>query len=99
MSTYVDPADRVASTKVNDADTIATWSVSEVDKKGKKMKGTLGIGKGAVFFASETSKACHLIHLYSYLANAVVHRPLFKGGPRPILLTFLSKSLNICISM
>ncbi len=33
-----------------------TWAVSEVDKKGKKMKGTLGIGNGAVFFASETSK-------------------------------------------
>ncbi|KAJ3975506.1 hypothetical protein EV361DRAFT_888267 [Lentinula raphanica] len=53
---YVDPADRVASSKVN-ADDIKTWSVSEVDKKGKKMKGTLGIGSGAVFFASETSKA------------------------------------------
>ncbi|KAF5393631.1 hypothetical protein D9757_000051 [Collybiopsis confluens] len=53
---YVDPADRVASTKVN-PDDIKTWSVSEVDKKGKKMKGTLGIGSGAVFFASETSKA------------------------------------------
>ncbi|KAF9075858.1 hypothetical protein BDP27DRAFT_1415020 [Rhodocollybia butyracea] len=53
---YVDPADRVASTKLN-ADDIKTWSVSEVDKKGKKMKGTLGIGSGAVFFASETSKA------------------------------------------
>ncbi|KAH7879771.1 uncharacterized protein C8R40DRAFT_1083169 [Lentinula edodes] len=54
--TYVDPADRVASSKLN-ADDIKTWSVSEVDKKGKKMKGTLGIGSGAVFFASETSKA------------------------------------------
>ncbi|KIK65293.1 hypothetical protein GYMLUDRAFT_93957 [Collybiopsis luxurians FD-317 M1] len=53
---YVDPADRVASTKLN-PDDIKTWSVSEVDKKGKKMKGTLGIGSGAVFFASETSKA------------------------------------------
>ncbi|KAJ4482744.1 hypothetical protein C8R41DRAFT_922118 [Lentinula lateritia] len=53
---YVDPADRVASSKLN-ADDIKTWSVSEVDKKGKKMKGTLGIGSGAVFFASETSKA------------------------------------------
>ncbi|KAJ3910797.1 hypothetical protein F5877DRAFT_87015 [Lentinula edodes] len=54
--TYVDPADRVASSKLN-ADDIKTWSVSEVDKKGKKMKGILGIGSGAVFFASETSKA------------------------------------------
>jgi hypothetical protein len=51
----VDPADRVASTKVK-ADDIKTWSVSEVDKKGKKKKGTLGVGNGAVFFASESDK-------------------------------------------
>ncbi|KAG7096990.1 hypothetical protein E1B28_004385 [Marasmius oreades] len=56
VSTYIDPADRVASAKAN-ADDIKTWSVSEVDNKGKKLKGTLGIGNGAVFFASETSKA------------------------------------------
>ncbi|EKM80311.1 hypothetical protein AGABI1DRAFT_73392 [Agaricus bisporus var. burnettii JB137-S8] len=56
VSTYVDPADRVAASKVAVADDIKTWSVSEVDKKGKKKKGTLGIGNGAVFFASETDK-------------------------------------------
>ncbi|TFK75940.1 hypothetical protein BDN72DRAFT_831371 [Pluteus cervinus] len=55
VSTYVDPADRVASTKVK-ADDIKTWAVSELDKKGKKKKGTLGIGNGAVFFASESDK-------------------------------------------
>lgn len=55
VSTYVDPADRVASTKVT-ADGIQTWSVSEIDKKGKKKKGTLGVGNGAVFFASEADK-------------------------------------------
>ena len=32
--------------------------MSEVDKKGKKKKGTLGIGNGAVFFASESDKVC-----------------------------------------
>lgn len=53
----MDPADRVASTKAN-ADDIKTWSVSEVDKKGKKKKGTLGVGNGAVFFASESDKVC-----------------------------------------
>lgn len=37
-------------------DHIKTWSVSEVDKKGKKKKGTLGIGNGAIFFASEADK-------------------------------------------
>jgi hypothetical protein len=52
----VDPADRVAASKVAIADDIKTWSVSEVDKKGKKKKGTLGIGNGAIFFASESDK-------------------------------------------
>jgi len=37
-------------------DPIETWSVSQVDKKGKKKKGTLGVGNGAVFFASEADK-------------------------------------------
>ncbi|KAG6900949.1 hypothetical protein C0993_004386 [Termitomyces sp. T159_Od127] len=55
VSTYVDPADRVAAAKVT-ADGIKTWSVSEIDKKGKKKKGTLGVGNGAVFFASESDK-------------------------------------------
>jgi hypothetical protein len=40
-------------------DPIQTWSVSEVDKKGKKKKGTLGVGNGAVFFASESDKVCY----------------------------------------
>jgi hypothetical protein len=52
---YVDPATRVASTKIK-SDDIKTWSVSEIDKKGKKKKGTLGVGNGAVFFASESDK-------------------------------------------
>jgi actin cytoskeleton-regulatory complex protein SLA1 len=67
VSTYVDPADRVASTKVT-ADGIQTWSVSEIDKKGKKKKGTLGIGNGAVFFASEADKVCyHYFYFYSVI--------------------------------
>lgn len=59
VSTYVDPADRVAATsnKVK-ADDIQTWSISEIDKKGKKKKGTLGVGSGAVFFTSESDKVC-----------------------------------------
>ena len=60
VSNYQDPADRVASTsnKVK-ADGIKTWSVSEIDKKGKKKKGTLGVGNGAVFFASESDKVIY----------------------------------------
>ena len=58
LSTYVDPADRVASSKASqsNADPIKTWSVTDIDKKGKKKKGTLGIGNGAIFFASESDK-------------------------------------------
>jgi hypothetical protein len=55
----VDPADRVASAKAT-ADDIKTWSVSEIDKKGKKKKGTLGIGNGAIFFASDSDKVSKL---------------------------------------
>lgn len=59
VSVYVDPADRVAQTPVRvQADNIRTWAVSEVDKKGKKKKGTLGIGNGSIFFASESDKVC-----------------------------------------
>ncbi len=52
-STHVDPAELVRSTasKVK-ADAIKTWAVSEIDKKG-----TLGVGNGAIFFASEADKA------------------------------------------
>ncbi len=57
ISTYVDPADRVAAVSNKaQADSIKTWSISEVDAKGKKKKGTLGIGNGAMFFASESDK-------------------------------------------
>ena len=56
VSTYIDPADRVAATKVVMEDEIQTWQVSEIDKKGKKKKGKLGIGSGTVFFASEADK-------------------------------------------
>lgn len=58
VSVYVDPADRVASSKASqsNADPIKTWSVTDIDKKGKKKKGTLGIGNGSIFFASESDK-------------------------------------------
>lgn len=53
----MDPEALVASTANKaKADKIQTWSVSEIDKKGKKKKGTLGVGNGAVYFASESDK-------------------------------------------
>ncbi|KAK0230605.1 hypothetical protein IW262DRAFT_1523285 [Armillaria fumosa] len=91
VSTYVDPADRVASTKVT-ADDIQTWSVSEVDKKGKKMKGTLGIGNGAVFFASETSKAAvqkwQTGHIVNISTEKSKHVHFDVEGPNPTSLHF-----------
>lgn len=43
-------------------DPIETWSIQLMDKK-KKKKGTLGIGNGAVFFASESDKVCRSRYL------------------------------------
>jgi hypothetical protein len=37
-------------------DGIQIWHVSEIDKKGKRKKGTLCIGSGVVVFASEADK-------------------------------------------
>ncbi|EJT97499.1 hypothetical protein DACRYDRAFT_119198 [Dacryopinax primogenitus] len=57
-SNYVDPQERVLASvaKASPSDNIETWPVTEIDSKGKKKKGTLGIGKGNVFFASESDK-------------------------------------------
>ncbi|KAG9128371.1 cytoskeletal protein binding protein [Ceratobasidium sp. 392] len=56
-SSYSDPTELVAAshTKARD-DPVQTWSVSILDKKDKKKKGTLGVGNGAIFFASESDK-------------------------------------------
>ena len=68
VSVYVDPADRVAQTPVKvPVDHIKTWPVSEVDKKGKKKKGTLGVGNGSLFFASESDKVCPSSSYNDYL--------------------------------
>ena len=41
-------------------DKVETWGISEMDGK-KKKKGTLGVGNGAVFFASDTDKVSRRI--------------------------------------
>ncbi|KAJ6599097.1 hypothetical protein DFH09DRAFT_1130110 [Mycena vulgaris] len=88
---YVDPAARVASSKIK-ADDIKTWSVSEVDKKGKKKKGTLGVGNGAVFFASEADKTpvqkWQTIHIQNINVEKSKHVHIDVGGPNPINLHF-----------
>ncbi|KAJ7276371.1 hypothetical protein B0H12DRAFT_1085017 [Mycena haematopus] len=88
---YVDPAARVASTKIK-ADDIKTWSVSEVDKKGKKKKGTLGVGNGAVFFASESDKTpvqkWQTAHITNITVEKSKHVHIDVGGPNPVNLHF-----------
>ncbi|KAJ7179165.1 hypothetical protein C8R46DRAFT_1072719 [Mycena filopes] len=88
---YVDPAARVASTKIK-SDDIKTWSVSEVDKKGKKKKGTLGVGNGAVFFASESDKTpvqkWQTAHITNITVEKSKHVHIDVGGPKPINLHF-----------
>lgn len=69
---YVDPADRVASNKAQ-ADDIKTWAVAEVDAKGKKKKGTLGVGNGAIFFASESDK------VFSIALASIINSSLMFG--------------------
>ncbi|KAJ3495894.1 hypothetical protein NLJ89_g10561 [Agrocybe chaxingu] len=90
-STYVDPADRVASSKVT-ADDIQTWSVSEIDRKGKKKKGTLGVGNGAVFFASEADKTpvqkWQTQDVSSVSSEKSKHVRIDIGGSTPITLQF-----------
>ncbi|ESK97599.1 cytoskeleton assembly control protein sla1 [Moniliophthora roreri MCA 2997] len=90
VSTYVDPAERVANAKAN-TDDIKTWSVSEVDKKGKKLKGTLGVGNGAVFFASETSKAAVQKWQTADITNIAIDKKQVTfdiGGTNPTSLHF-----------
>ncbi|KAI0347122.1 hypothetical protein BDW22DRAFT_1480808 [Trametopsis cervina] len=54
---YTDPTELVNRSKAKvPAGPVETWSISEVDKKGKKKKGTLGVGSGSMFFASESDK-------------------------------------------
>ncbi|KAJ9095800.1 hypothetical protein QFC19_007414 [Naganishia cerealis] len=51
------PAAPVSSVGASEGrkDSIETWSIHLMDKK-KKKKGTLGVGNGAIFFASESDK-------------------------------------------
>ncbi|KAI9001408.1 hypothetical protein BD414DRAFT_474538 [Trametes punicea] len=93
VSTYVDPADRVAATANKaQADSIQTWAISEVDAKGKKKKGTLGIGNGAMFFASESDKnpvrKWQTSDIQSVRLEKSKHVHIDVGGPEPANLHF-----------
>lgn len=97
-SVYVDPAERVANAKAT-ADDIKTWSVAEVDQKGKKKKGTLGIGNGAVFFASESDKNPVQKWQTSDVTQVSIekskHVHITIGGANPISLHFSTGSRDI----
>ena len=92
VSTYIDPADRVASAAKVTADDIKTWSLSEIDKKGKKKKGTLGIGNGAIFFASEADKVRICPNLRYEPLTCLMTRRLFKNGKRKMSLQYLLRN-------
>lgn len=62
--------------------------MQEVDKKKKKKKGTLGVGNGAVFFASETDKVRPSLSLFflpspfSFLAAPDLLELTSRAAPR-----------------
>ncbi|KIJ56862.1 hypothetical protein M422DRAFT_62777 [Sphaerobolus stellatus SS14] len=97
---YVDPADLVASKADRaKADDIKTWALSEVDKKGKKKKGTLGIGNGAIFFASESDKTpvqqWQTADVGDIKVEKSKHVHIEIGGPTPISLHFNAGSKDV----
>ncbi|KIY42908.1 hypothetical protein FISHEDRAFT_63096 [Fistulina hepatica ATCC 64428] len=92
---YIDPADRVANTRgASAADPILTWAISEVDKKGKKKKGTLGVGNGSVFFASESDKgpvqkwSTKQVDLIAIEKHKHLHVVIIDGNGTPVELHF-----------
>ncbi|KAI0032388.1 hypothetical protein K488DRAFT_50036 [Vararia minispora EC-137] len=93
VSTYVDPADLVASSKAKSVgmpDPIQTWSLTLVDPKGKKKKGTLGIGNGALFFASESDKT----PVQKWTTGAVSSWRLDENKPKHLFLTVDSSEMH-----
>lgn len=59
-------------------DKVETWSVSQLDGK-KKKKGTLGVGGGAIFFASESDKVGD--ELFTELTCTVSRQAVPDHGP------------------
>ncbi|KAJ2971983.1 hypothetical protein NUW54_g12369 [Trametes sanguinea] len=87
------------------ADSIQTWAISEVDAKGKKKKGTLGIGNGAMFFASESDKVEGAIitpsrsHMPRLTCNTVLQNPVRKWQTSDIQSVKLEKSKHVHIEV
>ncbi|KIY50088.1 SHD1-domain-containing protein, partial [Fistulina hepatica ATCC 64428] len=76
------------------ADPTLTWAISEVDKKGKKKKGTLGVGNGSFFFASESDKgpvrkwSTKQVDLVAIEKHKRLHVAIVDGDGTPVELHF-----------
>lgn len=82
-------------------DDIKTWQVSEIDKKGKKKKGQLGIGGGTVFFASEADKVSLLSNgdkPYPHITH-VIQTPVQKWQTKDIATVAAEKSKHVSINI
>ncbi|CAO1631311.1 unnamed protein product [Jaminaea pallidilutea] len=64
-----------AAPPVDKTDGIKMWAVSILDAKKKKKKGTLGIGNGSLFFASESDKTpVQKISVLSIASHAIENK-------------------------
>jgi actin cytoskeleton-regulatory complex protein SLA1 len=82
-------------------DDIQTWQVSEIDKKGKKKKGKLGIGGGTIFFASEADKVSLLSNgdkPYPHITH-VIQTPVQKWQTKDIAIVVAEKSKHVFIDI
>ena len=82
-------------------DDIQTWQVSEIDKKGKKKKGKLGIGGGTIFFASEADKVSLLSNgnkPYPHITH-IIQTPVQKWQTKDIATVVAEKSKHVCIDI
>lgn len=73
--------------------------MSEVDKKGKKKKGTLGIGNGSLFFASESDKARITNRSPTLLSLTVPQTPVQKWSTADVADFRIEKSKHVHIDI
>ncbi|KAI0092053.1 hypothetical protein BDY19DRAFT_928131 [Irpex rosettiformis] len=97
---YTDPTELVNRSKVKaPGGPVETWSISEVDKKGKKKKGTLGVGNGSMFFASESDKTpvqkWQASDIQSTRVEKSKHVHIEVSGPNPAELHFHAGSKEV----
>lgn len=70
-----------------------------MDKKGKKKKGTLGVGNANLFFASESDKVCYLLVVYPSIQKFDhTQTPVQKWQSADISSVTLEKSKHVDIN-